>query len=227
MLRGALALEQRLPAAREGVDVAVAGRVIGLPQPQPGGVRFELEPDHASGILRLAWYGPAFVPEAGQRVEATVRLRRPHGLADPGAFDFERHALERGITATGYVRAGRASTPHGEGLDALRERFSHELERRLGRGSVANLLRALSVGDQAALTDADWDVLRATGTPHLVAISGFHVGVVAGLGALLARLLYFVVPALALRAPRQQAAALAALGAATEYSAVAGFSLPV
>ena len=226
-LRGAIALEQRLPAEREGIDTRVTGQVVGLPQPQPGGVRFELAPDDSPGIRRLAWYSPAFMPRAGQRIEATVRLRRPHGLADPGAFDFERHALERGIAATGYVREARALTPRGAGLDALRERFSREIARRLGHGSVANLLRALSVGDQAALSDADWEVLRATGTPHLVAISGFHVGVVAGLGALLARALFFVLPALALRVPRQQAAALAALGAATAYSAVAGFSLPV
>ena len=37
-----------------------------------------------------------------------MRLRRPHGLANPNGFDFEAWLLEQGIRATGYVRADPA-----------------------------------------------------------------------------------------------------------------------
>ncbi|HET7845611.1 MAG TPA: DNA internalization-related competence protein ComEC/Rec2, partial [Xanthomonadales bacterium] len=96
-----------------------------------------------------------------------------------------------------------------------------------GDDRIAGLRRALAVGDQGGIDERDWDVLRATGTTHLIAISGFHVGVVAGLAALLAGLAFRAWPPLALRVPRRQAEAAAALLGATGYSLLAGLSLPV
>jgi competence protein ComEC len=50
------------------------------------------------------------------------------------------------------------------------------------------LLRALALGDRRDVSEATWDVLRATGTTHLVAISGLHVGLLAiATGGLLRR----------------------------------------
>ena len=56
---------------------------------------------------------------------------------------------------------------------------------------------ALALGDTRGLDDHDWEVLRATGLTHLIAISGFHVGLVAGIGALLARAAWWAWPPLA------------------------------
>ncbi len=50
----------------------------------------------------------------------------------------------------------------------------------------ARFVQALALGDTRGLSDQDWEVLRATGLTHLIAISGFHVGLVAGFGALVA-----------------------------------------
>src|SRR3546814_11560449 len=76
--------------------------------------------------------------------------------------------------------------------------------------------------DTRGLDDLDWETLRATGLTHLIAISGFHVGMVAALFALLGVGLWRMFPALARRLPRPQAAALAALVGAAGYAAVAG-----
>ncbi len=40
-------------------------------------------------------------------------------------------------------------------------------------------MQALALGDTRGLTDQDWEILRRTGITHLIAISGFHVGMVA------------------------------------------------
>src|SRR3546814_4162304 len=92
--------------------------------------------------------------------------------------------------------------------------------------SSSRYVQALALGDTRGLDDLDWETLRATGLTHLIAISGFHVGMVAALFALLGVGLWRMFPALARRLPRPQAAALAALVGAAGYAAVAGFALP-
>ena len=87
-------------------------------------------------------------------------------------------------------------------------------------------MQALAVGDTRALSPEDWETLRATGLTHQIAISGFHVGMVGGFGALLMLGLYRLIPILGRGLPRPQGAALAALAFAFAYTALAGFALP-
>src|SRR5262249_18570031 len=122
MLRADLALSQRLAPQLEGQDVVVSGSIYGLPRVQDDGTRFEFDVRDAalgssaiplSGRLRLSWYenAPELRPCAQWRLH--LRLKRPRGMIDPGGFDFERYALEQGIVATGYVRAGDANQELG------------------------------------------------------------------------------------------------------------------
>src|SRR5712691_7837813 len=111
-----LRLSDRLDPALEGRDVVVTGVVAGLPQTFERGVRFDFDVESPeTGVPRrivLSSYG-GFAPDdsggalpvrAGERWRFAVRLRRPHGSANPHGFDYEAWLLERGIRATGYVR---------------------------------------------------------------------------------------------------------------------------
>ncbi|MFA5684165.1 MAG: DNA internalization-related competence protein ComEC/Rec2 [Lysobacteraceae bacterium] len=234
-LHASWGMQARLPAALEGVDLEIAGRVLGLPEQSPGQLRFDLRVEQAEGEaaaligqrLRLSWYRSAHRPEPGSRWSLQVRLKRPRGSVNPGGFDYERHALERGIVATGYVRdaAGNVQREAGGGIDALRARVSAHIGVAVD-APRARFAQALAVGDVRGLDETDWEVLRATGIAHLIAISGMHVGMVAGFGALLIALLYRLFPAIGLRFPLPQGAALAALLFAAGYTALAGFALP-
>ena len=236
-LHGGIALRMVLPAEFEGVDIRVRGVVVGIPAADARAARFDLAPQRATaagqtvparGTWRLAWFGPhvAFLP--GDQVELVVRARAPRGLSNGGGFDFERYAVERRIAATGYVRALDAHVPaEYPTIDGVRAGISRWIFEERGDGTIASLLRALSVGDQAPIRDPDWLILRATGTTHLIAISGFHIGLVAGFGALLAGGLLRLIPGFGLHWPRRQVQALAALLAAFGYSLLAGMSIPV
>lgn len=228
-------MDARLPPALEGTELVVEGRVVGLPEARVDAIRFGFAVDSGEGEaavlagsrLRLSWYRSRVQPEPGSRWRLAVRLKRPRGSLNPGGFDFERHALERRIAATGYVlETGdtRVLAP-GSGIDRLRLALAERMAAAVG-DSGARFVQALAVGDTRALDGDDWHVLRATGTAHLIAISGLHVGLVAGFGALLVRLLYRLFPTLGLRLPMPQAAALAALAMASGYAALAGFALP-
>jgi competence protein ComEC len=234
---GDTAMEARLPRDREGQDVTVVGRVADLPLARSDATGFLLTVEHAAfgattvplhGRIRVNWYGAGNVPPCS-RWQLTVRLKRPRGLLNPGGTDSERSALERNIVATGYVRDGASNVLlDGAGfcINAVRDAISRGIAERVNDPHDAALLQAFSVGDTRGLSQHDWEVARANGIPHLIAISGFHVGVAALFGVWFARLVYLLFPRLGWRLPRLQAQAMMALWVAGVYSALAGFGLP-
>jgi competence protein ComEC len=233
----AFVLSSRLPPSLDGAQVRITGRIVDLPTIEPRRVRFELRVDDGPEALRghrlrLAWYAPRDapglrIPEAGGRWTFDVRLRAPRGLRNPGTLDAERHAFARRIAATGYVRNASTAREVGppSGLPAWRATMAERIDHAIA-GGTQRFIRALALGDTRGLDDADWHVLRATGLTHLIAISGFHVGLVAGAFALGASLLWRLAPALGLRCSRPIGMALVALAGAMLYTAVAGFALP-
>lgn len=242
-LHATASLDGQLPAAHARGDFSLTGRITGLPASEPRRTRFEFRvhddpalPDFLRGAkLRLSWYDNEWADEPSRRHEVQpgaewrlqLRLRAPRGLRNPGGFDAERHALAARIAATGYVRepATAVQLAPARGLDAWRDRTAQRIAAAVP-GPASRYVRALALGDTRALTDTDWELLRATGLTHLIAISGFHVGLVAGAFALLGAAFWRLVPALGLVVPRPQAAALAAFAGALGYAAVAGFALP-
>lgn len=252
-LRADRALSRQWPSSPVAAGVALRGTVVDLPSHEPRRTRFTLVVDDAADQspalrgrrLRLSWYDGFGVPPdrsdaadaprrqvaAGSRWAFAAKIRAPRGLRNPGAGDAEKHMLIDRIVATGHVRdeasATRLAPPRG--IDAWRERLSARIAAAVP-GAGARFVQALALGDTRGLDDADWTRLRAAGLTHLIAISGFHVGLVAGAAALALRGLWWLWPALGRRLGgrlvRPQAALLAATAGALGYAALAGFALP-
>ncbi|VXC23422.1 ComEC/Rec2-related protein [Burkholderia sp. 8Y] len=246
-VRAELRLQQHLPVEFEQRDIQLTGFVRGLPEPQAEGTRFlfEVESNGAGlrdfpRIVRLLWTPaaaalPALV--AGQRWTLTARLKRAHANANFSLRDGEVGLLERGIRATGSVSASiPARRLRGDAIgpwltvDRWRERIRQRIETVLADAPHRGIVVALAVGAQDSVSDADWATLRATGTSHLVAISGLHIGFVAGLAAFVCGFLWRRVRWRGVPAPLLVAAPkVAALGAASFaalYAALAGFNVP-
>lgn len=233
-------LGERLPAELDGAVFAVTGVVDGLPERGERRSRFNLAVESLDGPegrvsgpdrLRLSWYENAPALEPGQRWRLSVKLRRPHGFFNPGGFDYERWLFREGIDATGYVTDDRSPEHLGRARDpaALLDRWRDRIGRRVAdavEGPASFLLPALTVGDRRGLDDGHWQVLNATGTSHLVAISGLHVGLVAGFGMLAGGGLARLFPPLLRRRPARHWGAAAACLGAVAYAAMAGFALP-
>jgi competence protein ComEC len=236
--RGGVAMDARLPRALEGRDFVVVGTIADLPLAHPDASRFTLRVEQATldgqpvalrGRVTVSWYDGAPPLRPCSRWRLTLRLKRPRGLLDPGGADSERSALERGIVATGYVRDDPDNAPLAGArwcVDGVRDAVARGIAARVRDRHDAALLQAFTVGDTRGLQQQDWAVARANGVSHLIAISGFHVGVAAVFGVWLALLAYALWPRLGLWLPRPQAQAAAALLVAAMYSALAGFGLP-
>ncbi|MCS7102204.1 MAG: DNA internalization-related competence protein ComEC/Rec2, partial [Burkholderiaceae bacterium] len=223
----------------------IRGVVASLPAQLARGTRFEFDveavlapPIRVPARVSLAWYGADAAVRAGERWEFTVRLRRPHGAANPGGFDLEAWLLERGVRATGYVRSARAAADAapvridpmvwrpGYAVDRARDALRERLQRRLEGQRHAGVLIALVLGEQRAIPEDDWMLFQRTGIAHLVSISGLHITMIGGLAALAAGALWRRSPALLARAPAQSAAAVAAVAAALAYCLLAGWGVP-
>ncbi|MEH6419062.1 DNA internalization-related competence protein ComEC/Rec2 [Pseudomonas sp. CGJS7] len=238
-LHAAYALDLQLPADWEKRDVAVSGRIVDLPVHEVRRSRIEFRVDDdisqpaplRGALLRLAWYDDdpraRGALKAGQRWHFQARVRAPRGLRNPGGADAEKYALMRRLSANGYLRnpeRARLLAP-AQGLSAWRESISDRIAAAVpSQGS--RFVRALALGDTRGLSDRDWEVLRADGLTHLIAISGFHVGLVAGFFALLARVGWWLAPTLGRRIPAVVAASAAAMLGGLLYAAAVGFALP-
>ena len=240
------ALSQELGRLDEGRNLDLIGTVAKLPHDFGEGVRFEFEVDTVldptAGVpqtLALSWYGAGEQVRLrpGERWRLTVRLQRPHGNANPHGFDYEAWLLGQGVRATGYVRPGAGNrrldafvaTPSAlveRSRDTLRTRIMEALAGK----PYAAVIVALVVGDQRGIEQADWDIFNRTGVSHLVAISGLHITMIAGLVAWAAaglwRRSFFTHAQLPLVLPAQKVAALAGAGAALLYVLLAGFGVP-
>src|SRR5690606_15477487 len=148
---------------------------------------------------------------------------------NPGGFDYGQWLLVEGYGATGYVRSGERLGDVSGGIARRWLRMRRAAAERLAAASpsadAAALLIALTIGERFAFTEAHWADLRRTGTSHLVAISGLHVGLVATLVLAAVRRLWLYLPPPFVHRDLEAAAAAAAL-AAVGYAALAGFAVP-
>lgn len=224
-----------LPSALDGEEFLLEGQVTGLVTPFSSYGRdavkfdFKLAPEQAvQGRLRLSWYAVEQLPRAGETWRFKLRLRRPQGFANPKGFDYAAWLMRQNIAATGYVRseAQYLAPAQGEWLARLRGHVRAQLIERLADSPQLGVVAALTIGDRSLMSSAQWSVLRRSGTAHLLAISGLHVGLVVALVFFFVKQLWRSSYRLSSRIPAQQAAWLTALLFGLLYAGLAGLALP-
>ena len=236
-------VHDRLPAALEKRDLQLVGRVDGTIERTAHGGRFDFRvlQSLADGVevevpskVRLSAFDDKLLP-TGQGVwRLTARLKRPWGIVNPDApFIYESWLFQSQIGATGYIIdsapeaavqagiAGRVSAA----IDKLRGEFSQFLGANTTPRNSA-ILSALGVGIRDGLSATDWSLLQATGTVHLVAISGLHIGFVALIAGWATGMLWRVASVPCRWIPAPIIAVLGAVLAGSAYAMIAGFTLP-
>ncbi|AJG18670.1 DNA internalization-related competence protein ComEC/Rec2 [Cupriavidus basilensis] len=242
--RAEVRLAQRLAPGLEGVDLQLSGVVAGLPAQAARGLRFVFALDDAAAMpprVLLGWEDAPASLRPGERYVFTVRLRQPHGLANPHGFDYEFWLMAAGLGATGYVRDAI-----GEPQDAVGERLAwriarwraqvrdHVLQSLPPDARFAPVLAALVVGDQHGIQQRDWTVFTRTGIGHLISISGLHITMISGLFSSIVYWLWrhsfglgrWLPRPLPLWWPARRAALVGAVIAALVYGLLAGMQVP-
>ncbi|ARE38545.1 DNA internalization-related competence protein ComEC/Rec2 [Rhodovulum sp. P5] len=215
---------------------AVEGRVLALDRSLSDAPRLTLDRVWLEGIppgatparIRLSLHSPwgLNAPVPGTRVAAMAHLSPPAAPAEPGGFDFRRHAWFDRLGAVGYARgpavamsalAGGLSLP----VNRVRMHLSAALRARLP-GDQGAFAAAILTGDRSAMSRGTVENLRDANLAHLLAISGLHMGLLTAVvfGGL--RFGLALIPWLVLRAPIKKIAAVGALGAGSAYLALSG-----
>ncbi|MBT4589265.1 MAG: DUF4131 domain-containing protein [Rhodospirillaceae bacterium] len=189
--------------------------------------------------IRLTLRGtqPDLVP--GQWIQLRAVLTPPPPPVMPGAFDFQRRFYFMEIGATGFgLGPAEIVAEHdisgttlqlGTSINLfvaeLRQKVA-ETVRNILPGAVGGVAAALMTGDRSGIPKSILEAFRKSGLAHLLAISGLHIGLIAGLlfGGIRAGLA--LIPALALRYPIKKWAAFMAILGAFSYAVMAGATVP-
>lgn len=183
-----------LSSGREG-PVLVEGRLAHDARVMDGRAQLLLNVDSLAeagtrrsltGRVRLTVGGEAPFPEAlaGDRVRLWTSLRAPHGYATPGARDTVAEAWREGIAAFGYCKSSRLMEVDAKSrhvLARVRGAARRILERFVGPGPEEGIVSAMLLGDRAGLDRDTLERFRASGTYHVLALSGAQVALVAAL----------------------------------------------
>lgn len=168
---------------------------------------------------------------AGDKIKLRAVLHPPSGPAAPGAFDFARKAYFLRLGAVGYaIRSPvivhkAAVTGMAVRLAALRQTITARIHAALP-GRTGTVAAALMTGERGAIPEEVLTSMRESGLAHLLAISGLHIGLVAGLLFFSVRLCLALWERVALRYPIKKWAALVALLGSLGYLLISGSTLP-
>lgn len=225
------------PMEWESKDIQVIGEVVSVPEKLDYKTRFlfEITSLKSAGIkwslpatVRLSWYHSKQSIHPGQVWRLTLRVKRPNGFINPRGFDYEGWLFQQGIHAVGYVRqqADNQIVEKHFNLQMLRYKLLSKLQDELSDSAFKGLFQALALGIRTHISQADWQILQVTGTGHLIAISGLHIGLIAGLGFAFVSVLWRQIPAICQLLPAPKAAAIAACLLALAYAFLAGLAIP-
>lgn len=236
LLHAHLIINDRLAIELAGKDILISGTVSSVVERQSHKLKFEFKPDRSTHYtfpnkLRLSWYHATSIPpHAGEKWQLLLRLKPIHGMKNQGAFDYETWLFEHGVGATGYVRTStnniKLKSAPFYSINSLRQSLTKYIETTLPNSKNIGLIQGLTSGIKHNITQQQWQVLRLSGTNHLLAISGLHIGLAATIGFFICRFLWSLRADNLLRLTATKSGAIGGVLVALFYAALAGFSLP-
>jgi competence protein ComEC len=193
------------------------------------------EPLHVTGKAKVTLIGEGPGLQVGEQIAFRGRLRRLRNFNNPGGFDYERYMAFKGIRVSSYARADQVQRYRRQGGSHLVRRLAEirpnliALVRATGPtgdryDTARDILQALLLGERSRISAETRDRFNRAGVAHVLAISGLHVGIIAGMAFWVLRWLGTFCHPLLMRGWTSKAAALITLVPVWLYGWLAGMS---
>ena len=178
--------------------------------------------------------GGADALKYGDYVQFRTRLAVPRNFNNPGGFDYRKYLNQKGILYRGTVSESpdlilirrNLGNPIKTGIEAYRDRL-REFVNRNTAPPEREILLAMMLGEQKTIPDDLKERFNRTGTSHILAISGFNVGMIAFFSVLFFRSLLKIYPRLLLMWSGTKVAYTLSLVPILLYAGVAGMGISV
>ncbi len=231
-------LADRLDPSLAGSVLSVSGVISSIPQANRDFIRFRFAPDSAGSqadlpqglpsTLLVSWYQDWPDLSVGQRWKLDLKLKPPWGSVNFQGSDKEKWLFAEGIGGLANVRAGAllAGTPgRVYPVQSIRETVLVQIATHVSDRRQRGIIQALATADRSGISPDDRQLLQLTGTSHLLAISGLHIGLAAAGGVWFSRLLFGLLPLMGLGGVPFFLSIIMGMLAATAYAALAGFGI--
>ncbi len=166
---------------------------------------------------------------AGSFWHFSAKLKPIHSRLNPGGFDYEKWLVSEGFVATGYVKSSRqlpAQTSIKAGFNRLRGVIYRKLTMVLPNTESKGMILALAIGERNAISAEQWQSIQGSGTSHLLAISGLHIGIAALWSYYLFLFIFTRIRLLTRHIPAQTLAQVGSILGALAIALLSGFGYP-
>jgi competence protein ComEC len=219
--------------------VSITGEVARPPREKDGFTLVLLRPDRPvffppgrAGLVRLYVKGNGLGMEYGDVLTGVMELEEPGGFRNPDTFNWGSYAKSNGEVALarvkpeGLTRLGNRAWPLLKTIYGIRRELALLSGKSLS-GDASALFRAMVLGDEDGVTQEMRDEFQASGTPHILAVSGSHVALLASLVFFLVNGMFFLLPhrlalRMSLHLDARKAAAAVSIPAALLYCLLSG-----
>ena len=170
----------------------------------------------------------------GDAIRFATRLKVPHNFQNPGGFDYVKYLRYKGIMVRGFIRDAATIVilreNQGNIFKQRLERFRADLKKFIMENSSSpegEIIQAMILGDQKEIPKEVMENFNKTGTTHIIAISGFNIGIIAFLSFIIIRIIMKSSTYLLLRFNIIKVSTIFAIVPVIIYTFIAGMGISV